>query len=291
MKTMIFAGLLALAFGAPGLMAQKGKDKGAPAQAQAAAEQKGPRPKSKGEQDALVALFNAQRENKPDEVITDADTLLSKYADTEFKDVALFMEANAYQQKGDPAKAQVYAEQAVAANPKNFQASLLVANLINRSTREHDLDKDEKLTKADKFANDSITALNAAEKPNSQISDKDWDDAKKDMIAQAHDALGMSALTRKKYDVAINEFKSAVEGAAHPEPAYEVRLASAYNDAGKYDDAITAAQKVMDEAQTPTQIKQVAQSIRAQATVAKQKAAGGGNSSAPPQVEIKPPQK
>ncbi|HEY1240378.1 MAG TPA: hypothetical protein VGF16_07460 [Bryobacteraceae bacterium] len=281
--------MLALALCGSGLMAQKGKDKGAPApaqQGQAAAQPKGPMPKSKGEQDAVVALINAQ--GKADEVITAAENLLSKYADTEFKDAALFMEAQAYQAKGDAAKAQVYAEQALAAKPSNFQASLMLADLINRSTRENDLDKEEKLTRADKYAKDSITAINAAEKPNPQISDKDWDDAKKDMVSQAHDALGMSALTRKNYDGAVTEFKAAVDGAAHPEPAYEVRLASAYNNAKKYDEAIATAQKVMDEAQTPTQIKQVAQSIRAQATVAKQKEGGqGGPSSAPPQVEIK----
>jgi len=286
MKRMIFAGMLALALGGAGLVAQKGKDKGAPAQGQAA-QPKGPMPKSKGEQDALVALFNAQRENKPDEVITDAESLLSKYADTDFKDTAQFMEAQAYQQKGDAAKAQVYAEQAVTTNPKNFQASLMVAELINRGTRDHDLDKEEKLSRADKYANDSIASINAAEKPNPQITDQQWDEAKKDMIAQAHDALGMSALTRKNYDAAVTEFKTAVDGAAHPEPAYEVRLASAYNDAKKYDEAIATAQKVMDEPQTPTQIKQIAQSIRAQASVAKQKAAGGANPAAPAQVEIK----
>jgi hypothetical protein len=78
----------------------------------------------------------------------------------------------------------------------------------------------------------------------------------------------------------------SVDGAAHPEPAFQVRLASAYSSAGQYDNAIAAADKVMNDAQTPTQIKQVAQSIRAGASVAKQKAGQGGNSSAPPQVEI-----
>jgi len=51
--------------------------------------------------------------------------------------------------------------------------------------------------------------------------------SEKDLTAQAHDALGLSALQSKKYDVAIAELKMASEGAAHPEPAYSVRLASA----------------------------------------------------------------
>ena len=284
MKKIILAGIVMLMAGAPGLMAQKGK-KGEAAAA-SADQPKGPMPKSKGEQDALVAMFNAQ--SKPDDLIAAAEALLTKYADTDFKDTALFFEATAYRQKGDRDKAEVFAERALTTNPKNFQASLMLSELIAQGTRENDLDKDDKLTKAEKYGNDTIATLNAASKPNPQMTDQQWEDAKKDLIAEAHDSLGMSALLRKKFDVAINEFKMSVEGAAHPEPAFEVRLASAYSSAGRFDDAIATADKVMNEAQTPTQIKQVAQSIRAGATVAKQKAAGqGGTSAAPPQVEIK----
>ncbi|HLK47367.1 MAG TPA: hypothetical protein VKT49_04480 [Bryobacteraceae bacterium] len=285
MKKLILAGIVLVLAGAPGLMAQKGKKGEAAAPAAQGDQPRGPMPKSKGEQDALVAMFNAQ--GKPDDLIAAAENLLSKYADTEFKDTALFFEATAYRQKGDRDKAQVFAERALTANPKNFQASLMLGELIAQGTRENDLDRDDKLAKADKYSNDAITTLNAAAKPNAQMSDQQWEDAKKDLIAEAHDSLGMSALLRKKYDVAINEFKMSVDGAAHPEPAFQVRLASAYSSAGKYDEAIAAADKVMNDAQTPTQIKQVAQSIRAGATVAKQKAAGGASAAAPPQVDIK----
>jgi len=279
MKRLILAAMVAALGSAPGAMAQP--KNGAPAQQ---SKPQGPAPKSKGEQDALVALFNAQ--GKPDETIAAAEALLTKFADTDFKDTALFFEATAYQQKGDTDKAQVFAERTLAANPKNFQASLMLSEMIAQHTRENDLDKEEKLAKAEKYGNDTIATLNAAVKPNPQLTDQQWEDAKKDLIARTHDALGMAALVRKKYDAAINEFKMSVEGTAHPEPAYEVRLASAYNSAGKYDEAIATAEKVMAEADTPTQIKQVAQSIRAGATVAKQKAAGG-TPSGPAQVEVK----
>ena len=275
MKQIILAGTMLAMLGASGLMAQqKGNAKG------------GPAPKSKGEAEAVNALVTAQQQNNPDAVITAAENLISKYADTEYKDTALFMEAVSYQQKGDREKAQIYLERTVAANPKNFQASLMLSEATIQGTREHDLDRDEKLAKADKYANDAITSINAAAKPNPALSDQQWEDAKKDLVAQAHDALGMSAMQRKNYDQAITEFKSALDGAAHPEPAFEVRLASAYQQAGKNDEAITVAEKVMNEQQTPQQIKSVAQAVRAAAVVAKN---GGkpATGQAPPQVEIK----
>jgi lipopolysaccharide biosynthesis regulator YciM len=281
MKRTILTGVLVLATGVSGLMAQKNK-KDQPQQK----EQPSAGPKmSPGEQQALQALAAAQ--GKPDETIVAAENLLTKYADTTFKDTALFMEAIAYQQKGDKDKMQIFAERALAANPKNFQASLLLADLTVQQTREHDLDRDEKLAKADKYANDSIATITGATKPNPQLSDQQWEDAKKDLIAQAHDALGMSALQKKNYDLAITELKSAVEGAAHPEPAFQVRLASAYQQAGKNDEAITLAEKVMNDAQTPQQIKSVAQAIRAAAVVAKNGGKPLNAPAPPPQIEVK----
>lgn len=287
MKRTILAGILAMAAGVTGLMAQAPKGKPAQEGASAGAA-KGPTVKSPEEGKAVMALINAQ--GNPDNVIAAAEALLTKYADTEFKDTALYMEAASYQQKGDREKVQVYAERALAANPKNFQSSLMLAENLIQQTREHDLDRDEKLTKGEKYANDAIASINAATKPNPQMTDQQWEEAKKDIIAEAHEALGMSALIAKKYDPAIAELKMAVDGAAQPQPAYKVRLASAYQSAGKYDESIAMAEAVMGDAQAPQQVKQVAQSIRAGSVVAKNKATGqGGTPTAPPQVEVKKP--
>ena len=68
MKRTILAGILIVAAGGSGLMAQKSNPKGAPAQA---GQQKGPVWKSKAEQDAVVAMFNAQ--SNPDQLIAAAE--------------------------------------------------------------------------------------------------------------------------------------------------------------------------------------------------------------------------
>jgi tetratricopeptide (TPR) repeat protein len=273
MKRSIRTAAVTAAIGITALMAQQqGK--------------KGNAPKiSPAEAQAIQATQEALQKNNPDGVITAADNVLAKFKDTMFKDTILLWEAQAYQQKGDKDKAQVYAERSLDANPNNFQAALMLADLTVQGTREHDLDRDEKLAKADKYANQGIAAVTTAEKPNPQVSDQQWADYKKDMIAQAHDALGMSALDKKDYDKAISELKMAVEEAAHPEPAYQVRLASAYQSAGKNDEAIAVAEKVMNDSTVPQQIRSVAQSIRASAVMAKN---GGkpATQNAPPQVEI-----
>jgi hypothetical protein len=72
-------------------------------------------------------------------------------------------------------------------------------------------------------------------------------------------------MVRKKYDVAFTEFKTAADGAAHPEPAYQVREASALQGAGKNDEAVAICDKIMADQQVHPQIRQVAQAIRATA--------------------------
>jgi tetratricopeptide (TPR) repeat protein len=269
MKRMILTGTLALATGFTSLMAQAKKDN-APAQPPQGQQKQGqgqliPGTKSVGESEALMALVQAQ--GNPDATIKAAEDLLTKYADTTFKESALLAEATAYQQKGDADKAQIYGERVLEANPKNFQAQLMMGEILSTHTRENDLDKEEKLTKAEKYLHGAMESVNTAAKPNPQITDAQWEEGKKFVTAQAHNDLGLVALVRKKFDVAINEFKTAAD--TDPQPAYMVRLASAYESTGKHAEAIAICDKVLADPQLHPQIKQVATNIKNAATAAK----------------------
>jgi tetratricopeptide (TPR) repeat protein len=227
-----------------------------------------PGAKSPGESQAVIELIKSQ--GNPDATIKAGEELLTKYADTVFKENALLAIASAYQQKGDADRAIIYAERILTeANPKSFQAQLLLGELLAGRTRENDLDKEEKLTKAEKALNDAIANVNAAAKPNPQLTDEQWAEGKKFVTAQAHNGLGMAALVRKKYDVAITEFKTAAD--TDPQPAYLVRLASAYESAGKHDEAIATVDKVLADPQLHPQIKAVATNIKNAATANKGK--------------------
>jgi predicted Zn-dependent protease len=79
--------------------------------------------------------------------------------------------------------------------------------------------------------------------------------------------MGLAALTRKKYDVAAAEFKTAVD--SDPQPAYLVREASALQAGGKNDEAIAICDKIIADPQTHPQIKQVAMQVKAAASKGK----------------------
>jgi len=160
MKRMILIGLLAIGAGATSLMAQA---QGAP---------KGPAPKSKGEVEALQALQAAG--NDPDKAIAAAEALITKFADTDFKAIALFIEADAYERKNDFNHMEIFAERTLEADPKDFRAALMLAKHFAIHTGANDLDKEEKLAKSEKYSNQVIAMMKTLPKPNPAITDEQW---------------------------------------------------------------------------------------------------------------------
>ncbi|HUI54716.1 MAG TPA: hypothetical protein VLY04_07075 [Bryobacteraceae bacterium] len=266
MKRSILTGILALATGLSGLMAQQPAQKGGQPQA-APTQPKGPSPKSKEEAAAVMALQAAVSD--PDSLIKAAEDLITKFADTDYKEYALGLEAHAYQSKGDPVKAEIYAKRAMEINPNNYQMELLLGEVIGNHIGDHDLDRPDKMASATKYFNDCIENLKTAPKPNPQVSDDQWNDFKKYQTAEAHNGLGSLALLDKKWDVAISEFKLAVEG--DPQDAYNTRLASAYQSSGQNAEAIAICDKLLANPQLHPRIKQVVTNIRALAAAAQNK--------------------
>jgi tetratricopeptide (TPR) repeat protein len=242
--------------------------------------QKLPQPKSPKEIEAIKAVQAAQT---ADDRLKAIDNVLTKFADSEFKPMLLQMAMQTAQQKNDFAQTTFYAGQILEADPKNAFAEVTLAAEIARHTREFDLDKEEKLAKAEKYANDTIANAPNQPKLRADIPDEQWNATRKDLGAQAHESLGMIANLRKKYDLAIEEYKTSLANATAPDATTYVRLGQAYIDAGKLDDASAAFDKAMSLPNASAAVKQIAQGKKNE--VAKKKAAGVPSSSAAPAPE------
>jgi len=245
MKRIILAGILLMTPGLSGLFAQ------APA----------PKIKSNGERKAVMAIQTATQAGDADGVIKASENLLNNYADSDYKEYALTMEAKAYQQKGDNDNAQVYADRVLQINPKAYLMELLIADSITPNIKEHDLNKDEEVAKVTKLYNDAIENIKVAVKPNAQIADADWETQKKYMTGQAYNGLGMLHGFLKKNDEAIKDFQLALENDPEQD-AYATRLANAYLTAGKKTEAIAICDKLLAKPNLHPQIKSVVTSIR-----------------------------
>ncbi len=231
---------------------------------------KQPKVKSQKEAEAFQAILQAQ---DVDGRMAAVDALLQKFADTELKALALYLATESAAMKGDSAKTIVYGERTLEADPQNYAVQVLMAGDYVQNTKEFDFDKEEKLGKADKYAKASLELLATAPKPNPQLTDEQWAEAKGDFEARAHAALGMAANIRKKYDVAVTEFKAAVDAAKGKDPVTMIRLGMAYSSNKQYDDAIATFDKVMAIADAPPNVKQIAQAEKVRATQAKGAAA------------------
>jgi tetratricopeptide (TPR) repeat protein len=218
-------------------------------------------PKAKGvskqEAEAMNAVFKAKT---PDEVISAAENFITKFADSEFKPQVLEAAAEAAERKNDSAKAIFYADKALEASPQYVPALNVVALELAGHTRENDLDKDEKLTKAEKDAKEALDLLPNEAKPSYvTATDAQWEASKKEDAALAHVALGLVATVRKKYDDAAKELQTAVDDEAKPDPTHLIRLADAYNKAGKHDEALAVANKLLAMADLPDAYKKFAE--------------------------------
>jgi len=173
---------------------------------QAQQAQQGPKPKSQKE---VEALQKVQQATDPQGRMKAIDNVLENFADTEYKHILLDMAIQSAQQARDPVKVEFYADRALKEDPKDVTAQLAVASSTIQGPKEFDLDKDQKLAKAEKNANGALESLKTATPPNSQVPDAQWQEMKKQMSAEAYATLGAVALFRKKPEDAVANLKSA----------------------------------------------------------------------------------
>ncbi|MBI3694450.1 MAG: tetratricopeptide repeat protein [Acidobacteria bacterium] len=251
--------------------------------------QKQPQPKSQKEVEAIMAIQNA---GDPDGRIKAAENLITKFADTEFKEFALQMETISYQQQNDFENMVIAGERTLEVNADNVVVLITLAQAIPQRTKEFDLDKEEKLGKAEKYAKKAQTLIPNLAKFNPQITDDEWTGYKKSAMSQAHEALGMVAFTRKNYAAAEQSFKAAADVSPQPDATTLYRLAMTYSAQNKYDDAIGALDQAIAAGGVKVGSRDMA--VEQKAAVMKAKAAAGSkpaeSAPAPPQVEIKRPQ-
>jgi tetratricopeptide (TPR) repeat protein len=219
------------------------------------------KPKSKAEATAVNAMITAP---DPDSRIKAADELITKFADTPYKSIALYMEAESYLQKGDADKSIVFAEQAIDADAANYQALVLLTKTYAATTHINDLDKADKLAKIDKYAKASLPAIEAASKPNDKISDAEWTSAKSDYTGQVYLGMGIAAVFSNKIDDAKADFDKVAT--MDSDPTDLIRAARALMDAKKWADSIVYLDKAIAFPGAPDQIKKIAENDKARAT-------------------------
>ena len=205
------------------------------------AQEQGPQPQSQEELDALIAIQNA---TDPNAKIEAGQALLKDFKDTEFKAWTNLQMMIAAQQLNDYERLLLFGQETLSHDPAEVGALLTLAEVIPMRTQEFDLDKEEKLNRAEDYAKQALKVIPVKPNPNpEQIPEEQWLMAKKDFMANANKALGLVEFKRGNTDAAIDYFQQSLQVAAEQDPTVFYFMAEAYLKAGKKAEALDAINK------------------------------------------------
>jgi tetratricopeptide (TPR) repeat protein len=235
--------------------AQQDKSGQAPAAPAVPAGKRQPQAKTKEEFDAYSALVQmtdaAAMEKASDEFVT-------KFPDSELKGAVYQRTMATYQTAGNDDKTIEMGHKAISYNPDDPAVLVSMAELIAGRTRETDLDKDDRLAEATKYANHALETVTDFPAPPTLPADQ-VARIKDEMRGSAYSALGMVAFTNKKYPDSIANFTKSIEVTKdNPDPTVFLRLTLAYDKAAQYPQALDMAKKTLALQNVPPQVTQLA---------------------------------
>lgn len=227
----------------------------APANAVQPAGKRQPQAKSKEEYDAYAALIQLTDAAAMEKA---ADEFVAKYPDSELKGAVYQRTMAAYQTTGNDDKTLDMGHKAITYNPDDPAVLVSMAELIAGKTRETDLDKDDRLAEATKYANHALETVTDYPAPPSMPPEQ-VAKIKDEMRGSAYSALGMADFTNKKYDSSIANFNKSIEATKdNPDPTVYLRLTLAYDKNGQYPEGLEAAKKTLAIPGVPQQISNLA---------------------------------
>jgi tetratricopeptide (TPR) repeat protein len=210
-----------------------------------------PQAKTQPEFDAYNAAIANQKD--PAAMEKAADDFATKFPDSELR-VLLFKAAmRAYQNANNGDKMLEEAQKLLKVDPDDPEALIASAEVTTEHTRDTDLDKDQRFAKATKDAQHALETIDTdvpmpANIPQAQI------DAYKGLLrSSAYSILGTIQYDQDKYADAEGYFRKSIDAyPAQPDPVVVLRLALALDKQGKYQDALTQANKAVDLTQEGT---------------------------------------
>lgn len=210
-----------------------------------------PQAKTQPEFDA----YNAAIANQKDAAAMEkaADDFATKFPDSELR-VLLFKAAmRAYQNANNGDKMLEESQKLLKVDPDDPEALIASAEVIAERTRDTDLDKDQRFAQASKDAQHALETIDTdvpmpANIPQAQI------DAYKGLLrSSAYSILGTIQYDQGKYVDAQGYFQKSIDAyPSQPDPVVVLRLALALDKQGKYQDALTQANKAVDLTQDGT---------------------------------------
>jgi tetratricopeptide (TPR) repeat protein len=224
--------------------AQSGAASSSSGNSQAAASTGGPHKVLQAKsQDEMKAYQDAMSKTDPAQMEAAANAFAAKYPTSDLKAAIYIRTMNAYGQANNSEKVIEMGRKAIAADPTNPVPLVQVGSALVEGTHDTDMDRDQRLAEAAKYAQSAIDNINALMAPPDAPADR-VAAVKASIITMAYDSLGMVALDKKDYAGAEQQFMKAVDASkAQPEAVVYLRLSVAQDQLKKYPQALDSATK------------------------------------------------
>jgi len=232
-------------------------------------------------QDELKAYQDASTKTDPAEMEAAADAFAAKYPNSEMKGTLYVRAMGLYAQAGNGEKIIEAGRKAIAADPTNPVPLVQVASVLAETTRDTDLDREQRLNEAAKDAQAAIDNINTGLIVPPNAPPEKVAAAKASILTMAYDTLGMVNMNKKDFAAAEQSLlKAADTSKASPEAVVYLRLSVAQDQLKEYQKALDSANKAVQYAPQGSAAQNLAK--QQQARVQKLMEAGSSSSPATP---------
>jgi tetratricopeptide (TPR) repeat protein len=176
-----------------------------------------------------------------------ADDFATQFPDSELRILLFKVSMHASQNANNGDLMNAAAEKVLKIDPDDPEALVGDAEFIAEHTRDTDLDKDQRLAQAQKYASRAVETVDTdvaipAGTPQEKI------DAYKGFVrSSAYSVLGTIAFNQEKYPEAESYFRKSIDALpSQPDPVVVLRLAIALDKQNKYPEALKEANHAVD---------------------------------------------
>ena len=235
----------------------------APAAQQPAPAAQGSRPMPQAKtQEEFKAYQDAAAKPTAAEMETAADTFAAQYPQSDLR-LLLYRKAMFdYQGANNGEKTIAMSRKVLAIDPDSPEALVMSAAITAQSTRETDLDRDERLGQASANANKALQTVDSDMLIPANLPPDRVQVAKNSLRSMAYDALGTIAMLKKDDATAETNFRKSAELNPQPDPVTWLRLSLALDHQGKYSQALDAANKAVQYSSDAPQANNLAKMER-----------------------------
>jgi len=249
---LVLAAGLATAQGNRQTGGQSGQSQAAPAGGSQASQpaptqKRAPQAKS---QEEFKAYQDAAAKTDPAQMGAAADAFAANFPTSEVREILYVQAMNLYQQNNNTEQEVAFARKAIALDPTDPVPLIHVASALVETTRDTDLDREDRLKEAAKDAQAAINNIDTGLLIPPNTPPEKVAAVRTSITAMAYETLGMVAFYEKDFGSAEQNLLKAVDlHKAAPDPVVYLRLSVAQDHLGKFQQALESANKAVEFSQ------------------------------------------